>query len=547
MTNTILDVSDLHIEFHDHERPETVVYDFDLMLEEGEIVGLVGESGSGKSMSAMAIAGLLPRHEIEKHGKIQYAGTDLLHCTREALRKFQGDDIAVVFQEPMTSLDPVKKIGWQVEESVRLHHPEIHAEQRKQMALESLSEAGLTEPKKVYDAYPFELSGGMRQRVMIAAAMISNPKILIADEPTTALDVLVQEQIISLLQKINREKHTSILFISHDLSLINRLCSRVLVMHHGRVVEEGRTDSVFRYPQKDYTKKLIGSIPKVDLESPRIHDRYIHPDRMRAAGEGSSAAESAAAPSGKTASEALSIRHLNVYYREQDSGFLQKNSRVQVLHDINLSMKQGEILALVGGSGSGKSTLAKAIVGMNRMADGTIERTEKHPQMIFQDPYDSLNPARRIGWLLREPLRIKGGMGDADMDRRVDEMLSMVHLDASVKQRYPGQLSGGQRQRICIACALMCRPSLLIADEPVSALDVTIQAEILALLENMQRELDLSILFISHDLRTVWQFCDRVAIMKDGRIEEQGNVDEIYRHPQSDYTKQLLEAAGIHV
>jgi peptide/nickel transport system ATP-binding protein len=547
MTNTILDVSDLHIEFHDHERPETVVYDFDLMLEEGEIVGLVGESGSGKSMSAMAIAGLLPRHEIEKHGKIQYAGTDLLHCTREELRRFQGDDIAVVFQEPMTSLDPVKKIGWQVEESVRLHHPEISAGQRKKMALDSLSEAGLADPQKVYEAYPFELSGGMRQRVMIAAAMISNPKILIADEPTTALDVLVQEQIISLLQKINREKHTSILFISHDLSLINRLCSRVLVMHHGRVVEEGRTDSVFRYPQKDYTKKLIGSIPKVDLNSPRNHDRITAAESMPAAEAEPSEAAVLPVPAEAASSAVLDIRHLNVYYREQDSGFMRKNSRIQVLHDVNLSMKQGEILALVGGSGSGKSTLAKAIVGINRMFDGTIARTEKHPQMIFQDPYNSLNPARRIGWLLKEPLRIKGGMSDAEMDRRVDEMLSMVHLDATVKQRYPGQLSGGQRQRICIACALMCRPKLLIADEPVSALDVTIQAEILALLENLQREMDLSILFISHDLRTVWQFCDRVAVIKDGRIAEQGDVDAIYRHPQSDYTKQLLEAAGIHV
>jgi ABC-type glutathione transport system ATPase component len=318
-------------------------------------------------------------------------------------------------------------------------------------------------------------------------------------------------------------------------------------MHHGRVVEEGRTDSVFRYPQKDYTKKLIGSIPKVDLNSPRNHDRITAAESMPAAEAEPSEAAVLPVPAEAASSAVLDIRHLNVYYREQDSGFMRKNSRIQVLHDVNLSMKQGEILALVGGSGSGKSTLAKAIVGINRMFDGTIARTEKHPQMIFQDPYNSLNPARRIGWLLKEPLRIKGGMSDAEMDRRVDEMLSMVHLDATVKQRYPGQLSGGQRQRICIACALMCRPKLLIADEPVSALDVTIQAEILALLENLQREMDLSILFISHDLRTVWQFCDRVAVIKDGRIAEQGDVDAIYRHPQSDYTKQLLEAAGIHV
>ena len=242
----ILDVSDLHIEFHDHEKPETVVHDFDLMLEEGEIVGLVGESGSGKSMSAMAIAGLLSRHEISKEGKILYNGTNLLTCSREELRSYQGKDIAMIFQEPMTSLNPSKRIGWQVEESVRIHRSDIDAKTRKEMAVTQLSRAGLPDPEKVYMQYPHELSGGMRQRVMIAAAMILNPRILIADEPTTALDVMVQAQIIDLLKEINREYHTSIIFISHDLSLVNQLCHRVLVMHHGRVVEAGRTREICR-------------------------------------------------------------------------------------------------------------------------------------------------------------------------------------------------------------------------------------------------------------------------------------------------------------
>ncbi|MDY6341632.1 MAG: ABC transporter ATP-binding protein, partial [Lachnospiraceae bacterium] len=245
MANTILDVSDLNIEFHDHDLPETVVWDFDLMLDEGEIVGLVGESGSGKSMSAMAIAGLLPRHKVRKKGRITYGGIDLLTCSRDALRAYQGSDIGVIFQEPMTALDPLKKVGWQVEEPLKLHHPEIAPEERRRMAIDELRKAELEDPERVYDSYPFELSGGQRQRVCIAAAMIGNPRILIADEPTTALDVLVQEDIIALLQKINREEHVSILFISHDLSLVRQLCTRVLVMHSGRIVESGRTEEVF--------------------------------------------------------------------------------------------------------------------------------------------------------------------------------------------------------------------------------------------------------------------------------------------------------------
>ncbi len=261
----ILDVTDLHIEFHDHELPETVVEDFDLMLGKGEIVGIVGESGSGKSMSALAIAGLLNRHSMEKTGKIMFNGDNLLTCNRNKLRTYQGDEISIIFQEPMTSLNPVKKIGWQVEEPLFIHHSEISKADRKKRAIAMLESVGLENASEVYNMYPHELSGGMRQRVMIAAAMIGNPQILIADEPTTALDVTVQAQIVELLKKLNREMGTSIIFISHDLSLVRQLCQRVIVMQKGVIVETGNTENVFRNPRDPYTKKLIAAIPKIDL------------------------------------------------------------------------------------------------------------------------------------------------------------------------------------------------------------------------------------------------------------------------------------------
>lgn len=262
----ILDVTDLHIEFHDHDLPEVAVWDFDLMLGKGEIIGIVGESGSGKSMSALAIAGLLNRKTLTKSGRIMFDGHDLLTCDRQTLRSYQGDEISIIFQEPMTSLNPVKKIGWQVEESLFIHHPEIDKETRKKKALEMLTAVGLDNAEYIYNRYPHELSGGMRQRVMIASAMIGDPKILIADEPTTALDVTVQAQIVELLKKINRDRGTSIIFISHDLSLVSQLCQRVIVMQQGRIVESGKTSDVFYNPQNSYTKKLVAAIPKIDFE-----------------------------------------------------------------------------------------------------------------------------------------------------------------------------------------------------------------------------------------------------------------------------------------
>ena len=519
MTNTpeqgnngepLIRVEDLNIEFHDHDRPEKVVHHLNMDIYRGEILGIVGESGSGKSMTALAIAGLLNRHDMQKSGHIMFAGQDLLNGSREDIRQFQGNRIGMVFQEPMTSLNPVKKIGWQIEESLRTH-TKLGKEERHKKAVMLMEKVGLHEPERIYGEYPHELSGGMRQRVMIAAAMICEPELLIADEPTTALDVTVQAQIIDLLREINRENHTAILFISHDLGLVRRLCSRVMVMNEGRLVEADDVGTIYSSPKEEYTKQLIEAIPRIDIS----HRKKI---------------SSARGDSGSI----LKVEKLNVYV---------KGTRRQIISDISFEMYRGEILGLVGESGCGKTTLARAVLGMNRDINGIIEHATKYPQMIFQDPYSSLNPSKTIEWILEEPLRNRTHLNAAERRKAVADMLKNVGIADEMCERYPGELSGGQRQRICIACSLMQTPRLLIADEPVSALDVTVQKQILKLLMELKEKMGLTILFISHDLRVVYNLCDRVMIMKEGHIVEQGETDSVYFSPRSDYTRELLKVS----
>jgi len=515
----MLEVKDLNIEFHDHSKPETVVYDFDLVLEEGDIVGIVGESGSGKTMSALAICGLLSRKDMEKRGQIMFQGKELLTCSRQEMRELQGDDIGIIFQEPMTSLNPVKKIGWQVEEALRIH-TDLGKEERYERAIWALDQAELPEPEKVYEQYPHELSGGMRQRAMIAAAIVCRPKLLIADEPTTALDVTIQAEIIKLLQKLNREYKTAILFISHDLSLVRKLCERVVVMQDGYVVEQGSTEEIFCHPKKEYTQKLIASIP--DCEEEKLEKDF----------------------SGEEA--VLTVKNIQAGYISS-FGVLGKRQEKKVLKGIDFTLYRGEVLGLVGESGCGKSTLAKVILGLNKSYTGNVVCEIGKVQMVFQDPYSSLNPSKTIGWILEEPLRIKGGYTKEERRAKVLEMLEKVGLEQELAERYPSQLSGGQRQRVSIGLALMSEPKVLVADEPVSALDVTIQAQILELLKRLKDELGLAILFISHDLRVVYELCDRVMIMKNGEIVEEGAPGELYRNYRHPYTGQLLEAAGIEI
>jgi ABC-type glutathione transport system ATPase component len=513
----MLDVIDLHIEIEDSLIPETVVYDFDLFVSPGEIVGIVGESGSGKSMSALAIAGLLSRKDMKKQGSIMFEGEELLSVARSRLRKIQGDDIAVVFQEPMTSLNPVRTIGFQVEEALRIHS-NLSDEELKSAAIAMMKDVELDDAENLYYKYPHELSGGMRQRVMIAAALICDPKLLIADEPTTALDVTIQAQIIELLKKINKEKGTAILFISHDLSVVRSLCSRVLVMNKGRVVESGKVDDVFNDPQEEYTKNLIRAIPKFEKIAPSTDNKDKKP--------------------------ILEVDNVSARYKRVTGYFTPVNKQKYVVKNVSFTMYEGEILGLVGESGSGKTTLGKTILGMLNDTEGRIVHYSQMPQMIFQDPYGSLNPSKTVGRILEEPLRIRGGYTDGERREKAKRMLSLVGLDETYLARKPKALSGGQRQRVCIALSLMLEPKLIIADEPVSALDVTVQEQVINLLIKLNRELGIAILFISHDLKVVYELCSRIIVMKDGCIVEQGTDEEIYNNPSNPYTKQLLSSAG---
>ena len=513
----MLDVTDLHIEIEDSIIPETVVYDVDISVSAGEIVGIVGESGSGKSMSAHAIAGLLSRKDMKKDGRIVFEGEELLTAPRSRLRKIQGDDIAVVFQEPMTSLNPVRTIGWQVEEALRIHR-DLSEEELKRAAVDMMKLVELDDAQNLYYKYPHELSGGLRQRVMIAAALICDPKLLIADEPTTALDVTIQAQIIELLKKINREKGTAILFISHDLSVVKTLCSRVVVMNKGRIAEQGPVGEVFDHPREEYTKRLIGAIPKFC----KIAKACVSHD----------------------AKPILEVNNVSARYKKVTGYLMPGTKQKTIVKDVSFTMYEGEIMGLVGESGSGKTTLGKTILGMLDDTSGSIVHYSNMPQMIFQDPYGSLNPTKTIDRILQEPLRIKGGFTAAERSDKAKKMLGLVGLDEGILGRKPSALSGGQRQRVCIALALMLEPKLLIADEPVSALDVTVSEQVINLLIELNRKLGIAILFISHDLKVVYELCSRIIVMKDGVIVEQGTDEEIFRNPRDPYTKQLLSSAG---
>lgn len=508
---SLLSVQELNIEFTDHDRPERVVHGVSFDMNEGDVLGIVGESGSGKSMTALAIAGLLNRHDLRKSGRIEYKGKDLLTIPREELRQFQGNDISMIFQEPMTSLDPRLKVGLQVEEALRVHKPEMTDYEMREIAVRTLSSVGLEDAERAYSMYPHELSGGMRQRAMIAAAIITEPRILIADEPTTALDVTVQAQIISLLERINRDFGTAILFISHDMSLVKKLCREVLVMKSGVVVEKGLSSKVYNSPENEYTISLMNAIPKKGERSFRPEDNDVSEDGI------------------------VEVDSLNVYAGKG-------KQRRLIVKGASFSVRPGEVVGLVGESGSGKTTLGKAIVGINKDTEGYVHCSDPYPQMIFQDPYSSLNPVRTVGWILEEPLRLRSGDSKEKRRMRVLEMLSTVGLSEDIYGRFPNELSGGQRQRIAIAGALMQTPKLVIADEPVSALDVTVQTQILSLIRELKEKYFLTVIFISHDLRVVYSLCDRVLIMKDGVIVEQGDTDDIYEAPSHPYTRKLLES-----
>ncbi len=499
-----------------------VVKNVTIEIGDGEIVGVVGESGSGKSVTALTLMGLVSEEAEITSGRICFDDVVLAEAGKrrdKALyRKYQGDEMTMIFQEPMTSLNPTQRVGKQVEEVLKLHTTMAETE-RKQLVLETFASVGLKDTEKVYTSYPHQLSGGMRQRVMIAMAIILHPSLLVADEPTTALDVTIQNQIIALLKEINEKQKNAMLFITHDLNLARRLCNRIVVMKDGCIVEQGLTEQVFEQPREDYTKRLMEAVPS------RMAKKEVR----------------------NCTEEILRVENLNVYYPLGDNSLFHKKGKNHVVKDASFTLHKGEVLGLVGESGCGKTSLSKAILGMNRDVTGGITSETIRPQMIFQDPYSSLNPAKTIGWLLEEPLRAAGKldktltMTEADRKAAVYEMLKKIGLSEKYYNRRPSQLSGGQRQRVSIGQALITKPGFIVADEPVSALDVTIQAQIMELMQQFQEEMQLSYLFISHDINVVYHMCDRVMVMKDGKIIEIGTTEEIFNHPKEEYTKLLLK------
>lgn len=524
MTENLLEINNLSVSFNRDNRDSFAAVDnISFALGKGEVFGIVGESGSGKSVTALSVLGLLPRGKakLSANSSIKLNGQELIAASEKDLRQIRGGQIGFIFQEPMSSLNPLHRVGEQVAENL-LMHQKITIKQAKRQSVRLLKLAGIKNPAARYNAYPHELSGGQRQRVMIAMAIANNPQILIADEPTTALDVTIQEQIINLLLNLKNKFNMSVLFISHDLRLVRKIADKIIVMKNGKIVESGEAESIFLHPQDSYTKKLIqaSSLLKINKK-----------------------------PSGK---DVLSARNITVSYPLEKSFWGRATKRLFAVNDVSLKLCQGQTLGLVGESGSGKTTLGMCLANMIKFF-GTIELAgfninsrefRKNVQIVFQDPYNSLNPRLSVLEIVSEGLKVHfPRLKNAEIKQKVITMLSEVGLTANDLYKYPHEFSGGQRQRIAIARALIVNPKLIILDEPTSALDVTIQAQIIKLLNELQQKYNIAYVFISHDMRAVRAIADSVAVMKDGKIVEQGPTDEIFNNPQSEYAKTLIKAS----
>ncbi len=520
-TDTLLTVRDLSLEVAGTGRQ--VVKSISFEIAPGEIFGIVGESGSGKTLATRALISLLPPAIRVAGGSVSYKGREVLAMKDRALRDLRGAEIGVVFQEPMTSLNPSMTIGRQLGEGLILHSKRSPQERRAHI-LDMLKRVGIRDPEGALTAYPHEFSGGMRQRIMLASVMLLKPALLIADEPTTALDAVIQRDVMELMVQLTRAEGTAVLLISHDLPMVARYTSRIVVMEKGAIVERGQTEDLLEAPQHAYTKKLLSSLPF------RGEVREI---------------DTSKAPM-------VSARNVVVDYPGRKSLF-RKNKSKRALQGISVDIHEGEVVALVGGSGSGKTTLGRTIAGLVKESGGQIQfqgraREEDwtdyrlNCQMVFQDPYSSLDPRMTILALVEEALRLVPGLDAAAKRRRALETLEEVGLGADYADRYPHELSGGQRQRVAIARAIARRPRFLIADEPVSALDVTVRAQVLDLFSDLQKRYGFSCLFISHDLGVVEQVADRVVVMQDGRIIEEGDRDTIFDSPKEAYTRRLLSA-----
>ena len=494
-----------------------------------EIVCIVGESGSGKSMSANALMGLLPETVRVAQGRILLGGENLLDLSADALYDIRGRRVAMIFQEPMTALNPLMKVSAQIEEVFEAHHL-LTPRERRQRALELLDEVGLPDPERAANSYPFQLSGGQRQRVMIAMALALEPEVLIADEPTTALDVTTQAQILELIRRLQSTHNMAVMFITHDFGVVAEIADQVTVMQRGQVVEQGTADEVLLSPGHSYTRKLIAAIP-------------------------SGTAEARTAPEKGETGPLLQVEKLSKTYF-LGSGLFGKQRQIHAVKEVSFSLERGETLGIVGESGSGKSSVGRCLVrlqdpnGGHILLDGqdiatlkgeALRAMRQRIQMVFQDPYSSLNPREKVGRIIASG-PIAFGTDRATAHKEAERLLELVGLDGKAADRFPHEFSGGQRQRIGIARALALKPEIIVADEAVSALDVSIQAQVLDLLADLKRTLNLSLVFITHDLRVAANICDRVLVMRKGEAVEMGSAKAIFENPQHDYTRNLIEA-----
>jgi microcin C transport system ATP-binding protein len=529
MTDTLLSVRDLSIAFRSGGRETLAVDRISFDIAKGETLALVGESGSGKSVTALSILRLLP-YPAARHpsGVINFKGTDLLELNQRQMRRVRGDDISIVFQEPMTSLNPLHTIEKQIGEILLLHRGLTGAAARAR-TIEVLTQVGIPDPQTRLKSYPHQLSGGQRQRVMIAMALANEPDLLIADEPTTALDVTVQAQIIALLKDLQARLHMSLLFITHDLGIVRKIAQRVCVMKDGNIVEHGTVQQVFAAPEHPYTRALLAAEPKPDPAPPQ-------PD----------------------APIVIETKDLKVWF-PITSGLLRKVvGHVKACDGLNIELRKGETLGVVGESGSGKSTLGRAILRLIS-SEGLIafmghdlqgrsfkemRPFRRNMQIVFQDPYGSLSPRMSVAEIIKEGLMVHHPrMAEGERDRRVIQALNDVGLDPDTRFRFPHEFSGGQRQRIAVARAIVLEPSFIVLDEPTSALDMLIQAQMVDLLRDLQKRRDLTYLFISHDLRVVAALASRLLVMRHGVIVESGAAADLFRNPQTDYTRALFAAA----
>lgn len=562
----LLTVENLGISFPSEEGKTAVVQGLSFDVSAGETLAIVGESGSGKSMSSLAIMGLLPKNAIIDNGSIQLQqeeeSIELIGLPNKPYRKIRGKDIAMVFQEPMTSLNPVIKCGEQVEEAIRLHK-NYNKKKAKAEVLKWFEEVQLPRVEQIYDSYPHQISGGQKQRVMLAMAMSCNPRLLIADEPTTALDVTVQKRILELIQKLKDKHGMGVIFITHDLGVVAEIADKVLVMQKGKKVEEGSTAQIFENPQMPYTKGLLACRPPLDYRLkrlPTVADFLQVSDSNQSFEEikiGGSERKQQLNDLFQQAVQ-LDVRGLKTYFPIKKGIFSRVVDYVKAVDDVSFQVYQGETLGLVGESGCGKTTLGRSILNLIKPTAGEVlfegkniaevhgtdmRSLRKDLQIIFQDPYSSLNPRIRIGDAILEPLHVHNiGSNHKERKEKVVDLMETVGLQADHYSRYPHEFSGGQRQRICIARSLALSPKFIICDESVSALDVSVQAQVLNLLNDLKNKYKFTYIFISHDLSVVKYMSDRMLVMQAGKVVESGIAEEIYANPKETYTKKLIEA-----